>query len=348
MALRELTADGGIGREWTYADLLADAEKLGRALASRHGRGARIAIFAHNLPEWILMELAAGLAGLTMVTVNPAFNARELRYVLEQSGAEAVYFVPSVRGSALGPIVEEASDGLAAVKHHILLTDHDALFDGHDKGALRETTPDDVVQIQYTSGTTGFPKGALLHQKGLIQNAPRHFRSLECRSRREDHIDGPVVPHRGLRDRHLRQPGDGRYDPARARLRSADDRPCRRARTPRPPRRRADDAGRAARCRRSDGRRRQIGQELPVRRIGWLRPSWRGGRAKVFDAPVQIVYGQTEASPGITYGWPDDSEADMTGTIGQPLPHMDVAILDPADGRICDIGEQGEICSRGL
>jgi fatty-acyl-CoA synthase len=67
----------------------------------------------------------------------------------------------------------------------------------------------------------------------------------------------------------------------------------------------------------------------------------------VFAAPTQIIYGQTEASPGITLTWADDHEADMCGTIGQPLPHMEVSIRDTRDNSICSIGEQGEICCRG-
>ena len=67
----------------------------------------------------------------------------------------------------------------------------------------------------------------------------------------------------------------------------------------------------------------------------------------VFGAPVQIVYGQTETSPGITVGWADDAETDRSGTIGQPLPHIEVAILDPVDKAVCPIGGQGEICCRG-
>lgn len=71
-ALRELRGDGAIGREWTYAELLRDSERLARALASRHATEARIAVFANNVPEWVLVELAVAFAGLTLVTVNPA------------------------------------------------------------------------------------------------------------------------------------------------------------------------------------------------------------------------------------------------------------------------------------
>jgi fatty-acyl-CoA synthase len=93
VALREVVDDGSIGREWTYGRLLEDAERLGRALASRHPGGARIAVFATNCTEWVWLELVSLLAGLTLTTVNPSFLSRKLKYVLERSKSEAVYFV---------------------------------------------------------------------------------------------------------------------------------------------------------------------------------------------------------------------------------------------------------------
>ena len=111
------------------------------------------------------------MAGLTLVTVNPAYQKRELKYVLEQSRSEALYYVEEFRGSPMQAIADEACADLPAIRHRIILTDHAALFDGEDRGVLPEVAPDDVTQIQYTSGTTGFPKGALLHHHGLIQNA---------------------------------------------------------------------------------------------------------------------------------------------------------------------------------
>ena len=75
-ALKELGYDGEVGRVWTYADLLHDAERLARALASRHEEGARVAVYANNVPEWVLLELGCALAGVTLVTVNPAYQPR--------------------------------------------------------------------------------------------------------------------------------------------------------------------------------------------------------------------------------------------------------------------------------
>src|SRR5687768_1439459 len=151
IALEEIGYEGESGRCWTYAQLLADAERLGRALANRHSLGARVAVFANNIPEWILFEFGAALAGLTVVTVNPASQKRELKFVLEQSRSEAVYCVEQFRGNPLRAIAEEVCAEVSAIRHVIDLADHAALFDGADRGTLPEVTPDDFAQIQYTS-----------------------------------------------------------------------------------------------------------------------------------------------------------------------------------------------------
>ena len=170
LALSELGFDGAIQRQWTYSELAADAERLGRALASRHRKGARIAVYANNCPEWILLELAAAMAGVVLVTVNPAYQKRELKYVLEQSRSEAIYYVAEFRGNPMQEIADNVCDEIASIEHRILLSDHQALYSGCETGELPTVEPGDVTQIQYTSGTTGFPKGALLHHHGLVQN----------------------------------------------------------------------------------------------------------------------------------------------------------------------------------
>ncbi|MEM8695324.1 MAG: AMP-binding protein [Pseudomonadota bacterium] len=346
MALRELQENGDIGREWTYSDLLHDAEKLGRALASRHDRGARIAIMAHNLPEWILMECGAAMAGLTIVTVNPAFNARELRYVLEQSQAEAIYFVPAVRGNPLEPIVDAACEELDHIAHRILLTDHDVLFDGHDRGELRDTKPGNVVQIQYTSGTTGFPKGALLHQKGLIQNGFDIFQRWNAEAGESVVLAVPlfhtagcaIIVCGGLSSgvTILLAPG---FDPVMIVKVIERERPALAGGVPTMLFGMIEAAEQTG-CDVTSVKALMCGGAM-------VAPELSRKARTVFDAPIQIVYGQTEASPGITYAWADDAEEDLTGTIGQPLPHMDVAVLEPGGSVICPTGEQGEICVRG-
>ena len=346
LALRELLPDGAIGREWTYSDLLSESGRLGRALASRHPRGARIAIFAHNVPEWVLVEMASGLAGLTLVTVNPAFSARELRYVLEQSRAEAIYFVPTVRGNALGPIVEAACTDLPAIKHRILMTDHPALFEGEAVGMLRTTAPDDIVQIQYTSGTTGFPKGALLHQMGLVQNGFDTVGRWGVAAGDQTLVIMPLFHTAGCALSVLGGLANGAvlllapgFDPEMLVRVIERERPGFFLGVPTMIVGLVDEAERSGR------------DVTSVRSImcggAMVAPELVGKVRRVFGAPIQIVYGQTETSPAITLAWADDSATDLSGTIGQPLPHMDVAILGAEDSRICPIDVQGEICVRG-
>ena len=101
---RTALVEGGPGdgvRRWTYAELLRDAEACARALLSWLHPGERIAVWAHNLPEWVLLEYGAALAGITLVTVNPSFQPAEVAYVLGQSRAAGLFLVPEVRGLSL-------------------------------------------------------------------------------------------------------------------------------------------------------------------------------------------------------------------------------------------------------
>ena len=136
-ALKALDYDGTVVRSWSYSELLFDVERLARALANRHEEGARVAVYANNVPEWVLLELACGLAGVILVTVNPAYQKRELKYVLEQSRSEAIYYVADFRGNPMQQIADEVCNEIPAIRHRILLTDRAALFDGEDKGELR-------------------------------------------------------------------------------------------------------------------------------------------------------------------------------------------------------------------
>ena len=92
----EVTLEGTLGRRWTFGELLTDTERLARALFTRYPPGERIAVWAPNIPEWVILEYAAALAGLTLVTVNPAYRPRELRFVLEQSRSVGLFHVPNI------------------------------------------------------------------------------------------------------------------------------------------------------------------------------------------------------------------------------------------------------------
>src|SRR3954453_17950098 len=92
-------------RRWPYAELLEQAERAARALLGRFAPGDRVAIWANNPPEWVVLELAAGLAGITIVTVNPALREAELEHVLGQSRADGIFLVPEYRGTAMAEML---------------------------------------------------------------------------------------------------------------------------------------------------------------------------------------------------------------------------------------------------
>ncbi len=346
MALRELLADGTIGREWTYAELLADAEKCGRALAARHTAGTRIAIMGGNCPEWVLVQLGAAMAGLTIVTVNPSFTPREVRYVLEQSGSGAVYYQPHVRGSALRPVVDEAAAGLPASDYIIDIQDHAELFSGEGDGELRENKPLDICMIQYTSGTTGFPKGVLLHQHGLVQSNYDVFHRWGLKTGQTVtcpfplfHTAGSAVCVLGVLSHGATLLLVSVFDPIAVAKAIEREQP--------------EVVGgvstmifaiiEAARATGTD----VSCVQTVVSGGAMVQPELNRAAQETFGVPILIVYGQTETSPAITAAWPTDTGAELTETIGQPCSHMEVSIRSPNDNSVCAVDEQGEICMRG-
>ena len=346
IALKEVGYDGEIGRIWTYSALLTDAERLGRALASRHQPGARIAIYANNIPEWVLFEFGSALAGLTLVTVNPAFRKRELLYVLEQSRSEAIYYVQEYRGTAMTEIVMEACAESEAIRHCVLITDHAALFEGEERGTLPEVVPDDVTQIQYTSGTTGFPKGALLHHHGLVQNSCDIMERFGLGPGDTFLHVAPLFHTIGCAILVLGIIGTGAtmllppvFDPVMIVRVTERERPGFTMVVPTMLIALLEEVARSGRDASSLTRVMSGGAMVGPDVINRAKAS--------FGAMVQIVYGQTECSPVITMARHDDALADLVGTIGQPLPNVDVKIADPHSGAVLPVGEQGEICTRG-
>ncbi len=347
IALKEMNLEGKIDRGWTYAELLADSERLARALLSRHKPGERIAVWSYNNPEWVLLEMAAGLAGLTLVTVNPSFQPREVKFVLEQSRSVALYAVESYRGNNMGDTARALAAEIPAIRDHIDMLDHDALFAGADDGAdLPSVDPMDAAQIQYTSGTTGFPKGAVLHHRGLTNNAFLHHDRFGFREgdvyinfMPMFHTGGCGVGALGTLSKAGTMIVVAIFDPGAVNA--------------------VIEAEKVTHF---------LG--VPTMLVGMLeankaRPSdlssvrgiTSGGSMvapelvkqvqAVFGCNVQIIYGQTECCPLLTMVWGDDSLEDATQTVGQPVPHTEMAILDTETNQVKAIGEIGEICARG-
>ena len=344
-ALKALDYDGAVLRTWSYKDLLFDAERLARALASRHEEGARVAAYANNVPEWVLLELACGLAGVTVVTVNPAYQKRELKYVLEQSRSEAIYYVADFRGNPMQKIADEVCNEIPAIRHRILLTDHTALFDGENKGELRRPHPLDPTQIQYTSGTTGFPKGALLHHNGLVLNGIEAMKRAGVNQGDVFVHHMPLFHTTGCAILVLGGLGVGAtlllapmFDPAMVVKVMERERTKFILGVPTMLVALIEEVEKTGRDVSSTRRIMSGGSMVP--------PELCRKARKVFGAPIQIIYGQTETSPALTQAWYEDDETDLTQTIGQPVPYTEISIRDPITNSVVPVDEQGEICAR--
>ncbi len=346
-ALVEAHADGRSGRRYTYADLAAEAERLAAALLTRYAPGERIAVWSPNSPEWVLLEFAAALAGLTLVTVNPAYQAKELSFVLQQSESAGLFRVAEFRGNPMARIADEVSAGVPTLREIVDLEDAAGLFARGAATRPRPTVaPDDPAQIQYTSGTTGFPKGAVLSHRSLTNNA--RF-ALERLGLAEGdtylnmmpmfHTTGCSICLLGCVQLGLRLVLARLFVAElmlalieRERVNALIAVPTMliamlEAHAMRP----RDTASLA--CVLSGGS--MVPPEL-VRRI-----------EESFGCRFTIIYGQTETSPGLTQTRADDPWAERTETIGQAYPHTELSIRDPATNAVLPIGTVGEICSRG-
>jgi acyl-CoA synthetase (AMP-forming)/AMP-acid ligase II len=152
------------GRQWTYAELLADAERAARALLTRFTPGERVAVWAQNSPEWVILEFAAALAGLTLVTVNPAYQGDELAHVLGDSEADGLFLADAFQQRDMRAVLAEVSGRLPMLRDVLSFGGWDAFTAlGDTPGATQRPLPDvapsSTAMVIYTSGTTGRPRG---------------------------------------------------------------------------------------------------------------------------------------------------------------------------------------------
>ena len=346
-AIVDIDAHGRAGRTWTYAELLAEAETLALALSSRFRPGERVVVWAPNVPEWLLMEYGCALAGLVLVTANPSFQAGELRYVLEQSGAVGLFLVESFRGNPMSRIALTATEGLPAIREIVRLDEAQALHRrGDHEPRLPEVSPGDPAQIQYTSGTTGFPKGAVLSHRSLVNNARLfadragvHQGTVWANFMPLFHTAGCATGALGSLQAACKMLLIKQFDPSTlARLIESEKVSTFFAvptmligllealdETPR-------DVSSMHSITTGGA---PVAPEL-VRRV----------RARL-DCHLQTAFGQTEASPMISLNHQDGSVEDICETAGQPLPCTEVSIRSVEDNDVLAVDTVGEICVRG-
>ena len=172
VALVDISENGDVIKSFSYSELLTEAMALSHSLSTRFHKGEKVVVWAPNIPQWIFMEYACALSGIVLVTANPSFQTKELKYVIEQSGAVGVFLVSEYRGNKMEMIAKDAIKGNRKIRELTDLEDRKTLYcEGEIKDTLSAVQPDDPAQIQYTSGTTGFPKGAVLSHKSLLNNA---------------------------------------------------------------------------------------------------------------------------------------------------------------------------------
>ncbi len=349
IALVEGHPDASRRRRWTYAELLADAERCARALLNVFAPGDHVAIWAGNSPEWIIVQYGLALAGMVLVTVNPAYRPAELGYVLRQSRARGVFHERHYRGLEMGAAIDEALDAEGIKLSSIVCLDDLATFvAANDHGAhLPAVDPRQPCMIQYTSGTTGRPKGALLNHYSVTNNSRMMALIKALDGSTVNLAVAPLFHTAGCVGNVLgmAQIGATLVQPA------------------------AFDAESMLTLVEQERVTYTFG--VPTMLIALLAAQARQPRdlsslETVFSGativPMEVVrqieeqfgvtliigYGQTETSPAITHTRPHDNAADKSETIGQPIPQIEVKIIDPASGATLPLDTPGELCTRGF
>lgn len=355
---REALVDVPSGRRWTYAEFGAAVDELARGLLAKGvTRGDRVGIWAVNCPEWVLVQYATARIGVIMVNVNPAYRAHELEYVLQQSGISMLVASLAHKSSDYRAIVEQVRGRCPALRETVYIGDPswDALTAGaaaveQDRvdALAAELSCDDPVNIQYTSGTTGFPKGATLSHHNILNNGYWVGRTVGYTEQDRVCLPVPFYHCFGMVMGNLGATSHGAcivipapsFEPA-ATL----------------------EAVQRERCTSLYGVPTMFIAELNLPDFASydltsLRTGIMAGSpcpvevmkrvvAEMHMEQVSICYGMTETSPVSLQTRMDDDLEHRTGTVGRVLPHIEVKVVDPVTGVTLPRGEAGELRTRG-
>jgi fatty-acyl-CoA synthase len=343
---REALVDVAAGRRWTYTQLDLDVDRLARGLLARGiVKGDRVGIWAPNCAEWVITQYATAKIGAVLVNVNPAYRTHELEYVVKQSGLSLLISAVSFKSSDYRGMIE--SIGFSSVAYIGEPSFDDMLIDG-DPIDMSGLAFDDPINIQYTSGTTGFPKGATLSHHNILNNG--YFVGELVSYTEEDrvclpvplyHCFGMVMGNLGATSHGacivLPAPG---FDPALTLAAVASERVTSLYGVPTmfiaelglPSFRDFDLSSLRTGI--------MAGSPCPVEVMKRV-------VAEMNMTEVAICYGMTETSPVSTMTRPDDNLARRTETVGRVMPHLESKVIDPATGLVVPRGEPGELCTRG-
>ncbi|NEK57658.1 AMP-binding protein [Geodermatophilus sabuli] len=354
----EALVECATGRRFSYPQFVAEVDAVALGLDARGvAQGDRVGIWAPNCAEWAFVQYATAKLGAILVNINPAYRTHELRYVLQQAGISVLVSAPEFKTSDYRAMVEEVRGDCADLREVVFLGSPEweqLVADGRagDRGLLaeRETqlSADDPINIQYTSGTTGFPKGATLTHHNLLNNG---FSVGEgCGYTEADRVCIPVPYYHcfGMGMGNLACTSHGAtmvipapgFDPALT-LRAVQD----------------------ERCTSLYGVPTMFIAELALPDfasydLSTLRTGIMAGSpcpvevmkrvvAEMHMEEVTICYGMTETSPVSTQTGADDDLDRRTSTVGRVHPHLEVKVVDPETGLTVPRGTPGEFCTRG-
>ena len=347
VALVDGRRDPAARSRWTYAELLAESEAVARSLLGRFSPGERLLVLAPNSARWVVLQMGAGLAGLVLVTANPAYQERELEYVLRRSAAAGVVLADEYRGHDLLATVTRLAKDIPAVRTILRFAEWDDLLaSGDPDTALPDVDAASAAQIQYTGGTTGFPKGVLLHHRGIC-NTP-DLVLTQCGMRPGDvwlnamplfHVGGCVTTCLGIVARQGTHVVAPEFEPGLVLELLESERANMGLFVPTMLIRMLDHPGFAERDMSSVHTLVSGAAPVPAELIRRTK--------RAFGCGFTNIYGQTEVSGVVTTTRVDDTPEDQSETIGRPVPRVEIRIADPFDGTTVPLGAEGEIQGRG-
>ncbi|MDO1479022.1 AMP-binding protein [Rhodococcus ruber] len=358
---RDALVDRAAGRRWTYTELAAEVDALALGLLRAGiGKGDRVGIWSPNCAEWVFVQYATAKIGAILVNINPAYRSHELQYVLNQAGIRMLIAAPNFKTSDYGAMIAEVRGDCPDLEQVVLLGSSDwdelgesgraALADDRTRldAAQRDLSADDPINIQYTSGTTGFPKGATLSHHNILNNG--FFVGELCHYTEQDKVCIPVPFYHcfGMVMGNLACTSHGAtmvipgpaFEPGQTLAAVAEER-----------------------CTSLYGVPTMFIAELAdpsfdTFDLSSLRTGIMAGSPCPVEVMKQVIermgmtevsicYGMTETSPVSLQTRSDDTIDQRVSTVGRVGPHLEVKIVDPATGLTVPRGEPGELCTRG-
>jgi fatty-acyl-CoA synthase len=360
---RDALVDLPSGRRWTYAELDADVDRVARGLLHLGlEKGDRVGIWAPNYPEWVLVQYATAKLGVILVNINPAYRSHELAFVLKQSGTRLLVAAVAHKTSDYRAMVEQVRGECADLEHVAFIggaggsdPSWDALISGAEHvpvEALAERAAqlsfDDPINLQYTSGTTGFPKGATLSHHNILNNGL--FVGELCGYTEADRVCVPVPFYHcfGMVMGNLGALTHGScvvipapsFEPVATLTAVADERCTGLYGVPTMFIAELAEGGFADYDLSSLRTGIMAGSPCPVEVMKRV-------VADMGMSEVTICYGMTETSPVSTQTRADDDLELRVSTVGRVHPHLEVKVVDPATGLTVAEGATGELCTRG-